>query len=140
MLSLVYLFQTEWAEVFDKRPGNGENGKNETANPWNSAPMSDTADNSGWADFSPFTSSASVDPFGKKLDPERSAFTPAFSGVFSNPTVSQQDSSTTVFGENASTQEAFRADFSNINFDSPFEPNCDDHKNTVTSAGEPQSR
>lgn len=102
--------------------------------------MSDTADNTGWADFSPFTSSASVDPFGKKLDPERSAFAPDFSGVFSNPTVSQQDSSTTVFGENASTQEAFRADFSNINFDSAFETNCDDHKNTVTSTGEPQNR
>lgn len=131
--------QDEWAEVFDKRPAGEGDDKNEPVNPWNSAPMSDTADNTGWADFSPFTSSASVDPFGKKLDPERSAFAPDFSGVFSNPTVSQQDSSTTVFGENASTQEAFRADFSNINFDSAFETNCDDHKNTVTSTGEPQN-
>ncbi|XP_050723788.1 serine/threonine-protein phosphatase 6 regulatory subunit 3-like isoform X3 [Eriocheir sinensis] len=133
------IFKTEWAEVFDKRPAGEGDDKNEPVNPWNSAPMSDTADNTGWADFSPFTSSASVDPFGKKLDPERSAFAPDFSGVFSNPTVSQQDSSTTVFGENASTQEAFRADFSNINFDSAFETNCDDHKNTVTSTGEPQN-
>lgn len=130
----------EWAEVFDKRSGNGDDEKSGIANPWEAGPMSDTSDNSGWADFTSFTSSASVDPFGKKLAPERPAFTPDFSGVFGSPPVPQQDSSTTtVFGENASNQEAFRADFSNINFDSAFETNCDDHKNSVTSTGEPQN-
>ena len=135
--------------MFDKRTDTGEDGKNESANPWEAGPMSDTSDNSGWADFSSFSSSASVDPFGKKLVPERPAFNPDFSGVFSSPSAAQQESSPAVFGENASNQEAFRADFSNINFDSTFETNCDDHKNAVTSGvggggggggGEPQNR
>ncbi|KAK8399784.1 hypothetical protein O3P69_003662 [Scylla paramamosain] len=132
--------QDEWAEVFDKRSEGDESGKIEGANPWETGPMSDTSDNSGWADFSAFSSSASVDPFGKKLAPEGSAFTPDFSEVFGAPAVPPQESSTAVFGDNASNQEAFRADFSNINFDSSFETNCDDHKNSVTSTGEPQNR
>ncbi|KAG0702684.1 Serine/threonine-protein phosphatase 6 regulatory subunit 3 [Chionoecetes opilio] len=115
--------QDEWAEVFDKRSGNEEDDKNEGANPWEAGPMSDTSNNSGWADFA--------------------AITPGFSGLFSGPPNPvphpAQENSDAGFGENASNQEAFRADFSNINFDSAFEANCDDHKNSVTSTGEPQN-
>ncbi|XP_069970886.1 serine/threonine-protein phosphatase 6 regulatory subunit 3-B isoform X14 [Penaeus vannamei] len=130
----------DWAEVFDKRGSGGENGGDEPVNPWQSAPMSDTSENSGWADFggSGFSGSGPADCFAQPIHkPE--TFSADFSSNFGS-TVTQENSSTTaVFGETAaSNQEAFKADFSNINFDSGFEANCDD-KSAVTSTGDPQN-
>lgn len=126
--------------MFDKRGSGGENGGDEPVNPWQSAPMSDTSENSGWADFggSGFSGSGPADCFAQPIHkPE--TFSADFSSNFGS-TVTQENSSTTaVFGETAaSNQEAFKADFSNINFDSGFEANCDD-KSAVTSTGDPQN-
>ncbi|XP_047486750.1 serine/threonine-protein phosphatase 6 regulatory subunit 3-like isoform X2 [Penaeus chinensis] len=130
----------DWAEVFDKRGSGGENGGDEPVNPWQSAPMSDTSENSGWADFggSGFSGSGPADCFAQPIH-KAETFTADFSSNFGS-TVTQENSSTpAVFGETAaSNQEAFKADFSNINFDAGFEANCDD-KSAVTSTGDPQN-
>ncbi|XP_063599720.1 serine/threonine-protein phosphatase 6 regulatory subunit 3-like isoform X1 [Penaeus indicus] len=130
----------DWAEVFDKRGSGGENGGDEPVNPWQSAPMSDTSENSGWADFggSGFSGSAPADCFAQPIH-KAETFAADFSSNFGS-TVTQENSSTpAVFGETAaSNQEAFKADFSNINFDAGFEANCDD-KSAVTSTGDPQN-
>ncbi|KAG7163428.1 putative Serine/threonine-protein phosphatase 6 regulatory subunit 3-like 2 [Homarus americanus] len=133
--------QDDWAEVFDKRSSGGEGGSSsEPANPWQSAPMADTSDNSGWADFggNVFSGAPTVDAFGQTHKVEKEGFAADFTNVF-GPTVAQQDSSNSVFGETTSNQGAFKADFSNVNFDSAFETNCDDQKNTVPPTGEPQN-
>lgn len=111
--------------------------------------MSDTSSNSGWADFggNVFANAASGrDPFSRSsAKVENQVFTTDFTSVFSGATT-QKDSSSSVFEETTTTptttsnQEAFKADFSNVNFDTVFETNCDDQKNTVSSASDPQSR
>lgn len=103
--------------------------------------MADTSDNSGWADFgaNAFGNVPNVDAFGRTHKVEKETFSADFTSVFGTA-VAQQDSSNSVFGDTKSNQEAFKADFSNVNFDSAFETNCDDQKNTVTSKGDPQNR
>lgn len=109
--------------------------------------MSDTSSNSGWADFggNAFASAPSgSNPFSQPPpNVETGAFTADFTNVFGQ-TTAQKDSSKSVFGETTTTttttvttssnQEAFKADFSSVNFDAAFETNCDDQKNTVTSS------
>lgn len=133
--------QDDWAEVFDKRSSGGQNsGPEEPVNPWQSAPMSDTSDNTGWADFggNVFGGASTVDPFGQSRKHKKETFSTDFTNVF-GPAMAQQDSSNSVFGDTTTNREAFKADFSNVNFDSAFESNCDDQKNTVTPAGDPQN-
>ncbi|XP_069953268.1 serine/threonine-protein phosphatase 6 regulatory subunit 3 isoform X9 [Cherax quadricarinatus] len=130
----------DWAEVFDKRSSGGQNScPDEPINPWQSAPMADTSDNTGWADFggNVFGGASTMGPFGPSHNPKKDTFSTDFTNVF-GPPMAQQDSSNTIFGETTPNQEAFKADFSSVNFDSAFETNCDDQKNTVTPAGEPQ--
>ncbi|KAK8732706.1 hypothetical protein OTU49_006887 [Cherax quadricarinatus] len=132
----------DWAEVFDKRSSGGQNScPDEPINPWQSAPMADTSDNTGWADFggNVFGGASTMGPFGPSHNPKKDTFSTDFTNVF-GPPMAQQDSSNTIFGETTPNQEAFKADFSSVNFDSAFETNCDDQKNTVTPAGEPQKR
>ncbi|XP_042877624.1 serine/threonine-protein phosphatase 6 regulatory subunit 3-B-like isoform X8 [Penaeus japonicus] len=131
----------DWAEVFDKR-GNGENGGDEPVNPWQSAPMSDTSENSGWADFggSGFSGSGggAVDCFAQPIH-KAETFSADFSSNFGSSVTQENSSTPAVFGETAaSNQEAFKADFSNVNFDAGFEANCDE-KSAVTSTGDPQN-
>lgn len=115
--------------------------------------MSETTGNSGWADFggNAFAGAPSGgDLFGRTPSKvEKETFTPDFAHVFGTATA-QKDSSNSVFGETTTTttttvtttsnQEAFKADFSNVNFDAAFDTNCDERKNTVTSASDSQHR
>ncbi|KAK7040810.1 hypothetical protein SK128_026292, partial [Halocaridina rubra] len=121
----------DWAEVFDRRSSDEKLHTDEPANPWKSAPMSDTSDNTGWADFGTFSSSGPAsdgftNPFPKSDN--TTTFSADFSSPFSNS--SQENSSNAVFGDTASSQETFKADFGNVDFDSAFENTCDDKKNT----------
>lgn len=112
-------------------------------NPWQSAPMSDTSENSGWADFggSGFSGSGggAVDCFAQPIH-KAETFSADFSSNFGSSVTQENSSTPAVFGETAaSNQEAFKADFSNVNFDAGFEANCDE-KSAVTSTGDPQNR
>lgn len=122
----------DWAEVFDKRGSGSEPGEGEGANPWQSAPMSDTSDNSGWADFGAFSSSATSDPFGQPC-PNKPSFAPDFSSVFGAAGRTEQEpQGHPAFPDNppptSSNQEAFKADFSSVNFDAAFETESNDQK------------
>ncbi|CAL4070249.1 unnamed protein product, partial [Meganyctiphanes norvegica] len=121
--------QDDWAEVFDKRSSGGSTSDSDV-NPWQSAPMSDTTANSGWADFGTF--GGSKDPFGSQ-----NANTDRNGGSQEN--TFKVDFSNAVSAE-TTEQNAFQADFSNVNFDSKLEANCDVPKVTEglqNSTGEP---
>lgn len=116
----------DWAEVFDRRSST-DKGSDE-ANPWQSAPVSDTSDNSGWADFGTFSSGPSANAFANPFQKgEKAAFSADFSSNFGIS--SQENSSNAVFGDTTSTQQSFKADFSSVNFDEAFGSNCEDQKN-----------
>ncbi|XP_066937887.1 serine/threonine-protein phosphatase 6 regulatory subunit 3 isoform X10 [Macrobrachium rosenbergii] len=127
----------DWAEVFDRRSSLEKGDSDEPVNPWQSAPVADTSDNTGWADFGAFSSGAGDNAFANPFQKaEKDTFSADFSSSFG--IASQENSSNAVFGDTTSSHESFKADFSSVNFDQ-FGTNCDESKGVTDGVDLPNS-
>ncbi|XP_068220677.1 serine/threonine-protein phosphatase 6 regulatory subunit 3 isoform X8 [Palaemon carinicauda] len=130
----------DWAEVFDRRSSLEKAESDEPVNPWQSAPVADTSDNTGWADFGAFPSgagnSAFANPFQKADKDNLDTFSADLGSNFG--IASQENSSNAVFGDTTSSNEGFKADFSSVNFDQ-FGTNCEESKSVTDGVDLPNS-
>ncbi|XP_064112455.1 serine/threonine-protein phosphatase 6 regulatory subunit 3-like isoform X3 [Macrobrachium nipponense] len=127
----------DWAEVFDRRSSLEKGDSDEPVNPWQSAPVADTSDNTGWADFGAFPSGAGDNAFANPFQKaEKNTFSADFSSSFG--IASQENSSNAVFGDTTSSHESFKADFSSVNF-GQFGTNCDESKGVTDGVDLPNS-
>ncbi|XP_068220445.1 uncharacterized protein [Palaemon carinicauda] len=130
----------DWAEVFDRRSSLEKAESDEPVNPWQSAPVADTSDNTGWADFGAFPSgagnSAFANPFQKADKDNLDTFSADLGSNFG--IASQENSSNAVFGDTTSSNEGFKADFSSVNF-GQFGTNCEESKSVTDGVDLPNS-